>query len=144
MPFCLAYVPNCNDPSKFSDRQVYADSVDPDQTPVPSGFTMFAILSASFWLITSKNDPDQEWWLQFFLYSNWLGKLEESRHEKGVFMRKQRRSNREADQCLCLRNTVRTIHLLPKFEISSLFPSSVAEQPGLCWSWSETPKTVFS
>ena len=36
-------------------------SVDPDQTPVPSGFTMFAILSASFWLIMSKNDPDKEW-----------------------------------------------------------------------------------
>ena len=30
MPFCLAQVPNCNDPSKFSDRQVYANSVDPD------------------------------------------------------------------------------------------------------------------
>ena len=54
--------------------------------------------------------------------------------KKAVFlhMRKQRRSNREADQRLCIRNTVRTIHLLPKFEISSLFPSSVAEQPGLC------------
>ena len=63
-------MPNCYDPSKFSDRQVYANSVDPDQTPVPLGFTMFAILSASFWLIMSKNDPDQEWWLQFFLYSN--------------------------------------------------------------------------
>ena len=54
MPFCLAQVPNCNDPSKFSDRQVYANSLDPDQTPIPSGFTMFAILSASFWLIMSK------------------------------------------------------------------------------------------
>ena len=32
MPFCLVQVPNCNDPSKFSDRQVYANSVDPDQT----------------------------------------------------------------------------------------------------------------
>ena len=63
-------MPNCNDPSKFSDRQAYANSVDPDQTPVPSGFAMFAILSASFWLIMSKNDPDQEWCLQFFLYSN--------------------------------------------------------------------------
>ena len=63
-------MPNCNDPSKFSDRQVYANSVDPDKTPVPSGFTVFAILSASFWLIMSKNDPDQEWCLQFFLYSN--------------------------------------------------------------------------
>ena len=61
MPLYLAQVPNCNDPSKFSDRQVYANSVDPDQTPIPSGFTMFAILSASFWLIMSKNDPDQGW-----------------------------------------------------------------------------------
>ena len=60
-------MPNCNDP-KFSDRQVDANSVDPDKTPAPSGFTMFAILSASFWLIMSKNDPDQEWWLQFFSY----------------------------------------------------------------------------
>ena len=50
-------MPNCNDPSKFSDRQVYANSEDPDQTPVPSGFTMFAILSASFWLIMSKKIP---------------------------------------------------------------------------------------
>ena len=63
-------MPNCNDPSKFSDRQAYANSVDPDQTPVPAGFAIIAILSASFWLIMSKNDPDQEWWLQFFLYSN--------------------------------------------------------------------------
>ena len=69
MHFCLAQVPNCNDP-KFSDRQVYANSVGPDQTPVPSGFTMFANRSASFLLIMSKNDLDQEWWLQFFLYSN--------------------------------------------------------------------------
>ena len=60
-----------------------------------------------------------------------------------LHMRKQRRSNREADQRLCFRNTVRTIHILPKFEISSLFLSSVAEQPGLCWTWSETPKTGF-
>ena len=58
-------------------------------------------------------------------------------------MRKQRRRNHEADQRLCFRNTVRTIHLLPKFEISSLFPSSVAEQPGLCWTLSDTPKTGF-
>ena len=41
----------CNDP-KFSDRQVYANSVDPDQTAsrgaVWSGSTLLAILSASF------------------------------------------------------------------------------------------------
>ena len=51
--------------------------------------------------------------------------------KKALFlrMRKQKRSNREADQRLCFRNTVRTIYLLPKFEISSLFPSSAAEQP---------------
>ena len=49
-------MPDCNDP-KFSDRQVYANSVDPDQIPVPSGFIMFAILSASFWLIMSKMIP---------------------------------------------------------------------------------------
>ena len=46
-------------------------------------------------------------------------------------------------QRLCFRNTVGTIHLLHKFEISSLFPSSVAEQPCLCWTWPETPKTGF-
>ena len=67
MPFCLAQVPNCNEPSKFSDKHVYANSVDADQTPVSSGFTMFAIVSASFWRIMSKNDPDQDWWLQLFL-----------------------------------------------------------------------------
>ena len=38
-----------------------------------------------------------------------------------LHMRKQRRSNREADQRLCFRNTVRTIHLLPKFEIQASF-----------------------
>ena len=60
-----------------------------------------------------------------------------------LHMRKQRRSNRKTDQRLCFRNTVRTIHLLSKFEISSLSPSSVAEQPGLYLTWSETRKTGF-
>ena len=36
-----------------------------------------------------------------------------------------------------------TIPLLPKSEISSLYPSSVAVRPGLCGTWSETPKTIF-
>ena len=41
-----------NDP-KFSDRYVWANSADPDQTgAVWSGSTLFAILSASFGLIT--------------------------------------------------------------------------------------------
>ena len=36
-----------------------------------------------------------------------------------------------------------TILLLPKYEISILYQSSVAVQPGLCRTWSETPKTGF-
>ena len=52
-------------------------------------------------------------------------------------------SNREADQRLCFCYTDSTTPLLPKSEISSLQPSSVAVQPGLCRTWSETPKTGF-
>ena len=51
--------------------------------------------------------------------------------------------DREADQRLCFRYTDSTITVLPKYEISSLLPSSVAVQPGLCRTWSETPKTGF-
>ena len=51
--------------------------------------------------------------------------------------------NKDADQCLCFRYMDSTIPLLPKSEISSLQPSSVAVQPGLCRTWSETPKTSF-
>ena len=51
--------------------------------------------------------------------------------------------NREADQRLCFRYTDSTISLLPKYEISSLQPSSVTVQPGLCGTWSETTKTGF-
>ena len=54
----------------------------------------------------------------------------------------QLRGDRKADQCLCFRYTDSTIPLLPKSEISSLKLSSVAVQPGLCGTWSETP--VFS
>ena len=53
------------------------------------------------------------------------------------------RGNREADQRLCFRYIVGTIPLLSKSEISSLNASSVAVQPGLCQTWSETPKTGF-
>ena len=71
--------------------------------------------------------------------------LNEPRYEKTGFlhMRKQRRSNREADQRLCFRYTDSTIHLLPKYEISSIWPSCVVVQPGLSGTWSETPKTGF-
>ena len=48
----------------------------------------------------------------------------------------QLRGNREADQRLCFRYTDSTIPLLSKSEISSLQPSSVAVQPGLCRTWS--------
>ena len=55
----------------------------------------------------------------------------------------QLRGNREADQRLCFRYIDSTIPLLSKSGISSLWPSSVAVQPGLCRTWSETPKTGF-
>ena len=55
----------------------------------------------------------------------------------------QLRGNREADQRLCFRYMDNTIPLLPKSEISSLWLSPVAVQPGLCQTWSETPKTGF-
>ena len=48
---------------------------------------------------------------------------------------------READLRLCFRYTDSKIPLPIKSEISSLKASSVAVQPGLCRSWSETPKT---
>ena len=36
-----------------------------------------------------------------------------------------------------------TIALLPQSQISSLYPSSVSVQLGLCLTWSETLKTGF-
>ena len=53
----------------------------------------------------------------------------------------QLHGDREADQRICFRYTDSTIPLLPKYEISSLQQSSVAVQPGLCGTWSETQKT---
>ena len=55
----------------------------------------------------------------------------------------QLHSKREADQHLCFRYIYSMIPLLSKSEISSLQPSSVVVQPGLCRTWSETPKTGF-
>ena len=55
----------------------------------------------------------------------------------------QLRHNGKADQCLCFCYTDSTIPQLPKSEISSIQPSSVVVQPGLCQTWSETPKTGF-
>ena len=55
----------------------------------------------------------------------------------------QLRGNRVADQRLCFRYMDSTIPLLPKSEISSLYLSSMAVQPGLCRTWSGTLKTCF-
>ena len=55
----------------------------------------------------------------------------------------QLRGDREADQRLCCRYTDTTIPILHKYEISSLQTSCVVIQPGLCRTWSETPKTGF-
>ena len=56
----------------------------------------------------------------------------------------QLRGNREADQRLCFRYIDSTIPLLPIYEISSLQPSSVAIQPGLCRDLVGNPKDRFS
>ena len=55
----------------------------------------------------------------------------------------QLRGNREADQRLCFRYTDSTISLLLKSGISSSLLFSELVQPGLCRTWSETPKTGF-
>ena len=55
----------------------------------------------------------------------------------------QLRANRAADQRLCFHYMDSTIPLLPKSEISSLQQSSVAVQPGLCWTWSKALRTGF-
>ena len=52
--------------------------------------------------------------------------------------------NCEADLRLCLRYTDSTIPILPKSESSSLLPSSVAVQPGLRRTGSETRTFVVS
>ena len=56
----------------------------------------------------------------------------------------QLRGNREADQRLCFHYTDSTVPLLPKSEISCLLLSSVAVQPGLCRTRSETRTLIFS
>ena len=53
--------------------------------------------------------------------------------------------NCAAIMCLCFRyiHVDSTIPLPPKSEISTIYPSSVVVQPGLCRTWSETPETDF-
>ena len=71
----------------------------------------------------------------------------EPRHEKTNILHNkdadQLHGNREADQRLCFHYIDSTIPLLSKSEISSLLPSSVIAQLGLCQTWLETSKTGF-
>ena len=53
-------------------------------------------------------------------------------------------SNCEADQCLCFRYMDSTIPLISKSKISSLQPSYVLVQLGLCQTCSKTTLLVFS
>ena len=55
----------------------------------------------------------------------------------------QLHSNCKADQRLCFRYTDSAIPLLFKSKISSLYPSSVTVQPGLCWMWTKTQNVGF-
>ena len=69
----------------------------------------------------------------------------EQHHEKTCCENKgadQQCCNRAADQHLCFRSIDSSIPL-SKSKISNLLPSSVVVQPGLCWTWSETPKMGF-
>ena len=70
-----------------------------------------------------------------------FGRMNEPCHEKTGFwhMRKQRLSTFVFATWI-----VRSFfYLNPKFQAASTEPSSVAVQPGLCRTWSETPKTGF-
>ena len=51
--------------------------------------------------------------------------------------------NCQADQLLCLCYRDSTVSLLPKSRISSIQPSPLAVQPGLCLTWLETKKAGF-
>ena len=55
----------------------------------------------------------------------------------------QLRGYREAEQRLCFRYIDSTIPLLSKSDFSSLLSTSVAVQPGLCRTRSETRMLVF-
>ena len=57
----------------------------------------------------------------------------------------QLHGNKAADgQCLCIGNIDSMIPQLPKSEISSLKPSSVVVQPGLCRTWTESLKIFLT
>ena len=81
-PLPVRHLPAYHNVPKFSDRQVWANSADPDQTAprgaVWSGSTLVAIPSASFGCITlRKRDLVQllEWLQHIFGVSEYLGNL---------------------------------------------------------------------
>ena len=55
----------------------------------------------------------------------------------------QLRSDCEAESTFVFATQIEKIPLLPKFEISSFYPSSVAAKAGLCQTWSEILMTGF-
>ena len=55
----------------------------------------------------------------------------------------QKQSICAADHSLCFRYTDSAAPLLPEPEILRLYPFSLAVQPGLCLTWSETPIKRF-
>ena len=74
----------------------------------------------------------------------------EPRHEKNLFL--PYANNKGADQPAHPRSLISTfvvrsldsiISVVSVSEISSLYLASVAEQAGLCLTWSQTPKTGF-
>ena len=88
-------------------------------------------------------------WLETLKTSHDQAHLSRIMRKPAIFICKnndadQLRGNREADQHLCFSCTDCTIPLLPKSEISSHQPFSVVVQPGLCGTWSATPKPVYS
>ena len=66
------------------------------------------------------------------------------RREKTGFLHMRKHRRRSADQRLCFRYTDSTIPLLPKSEISSFYPSSVAVQPSCIGPGRKPRKPVFS
>ena len=93
-------------------------------------------------------------WIDFFNILSWpsayaynlFQMIIEPRHEKTNILHKDTdklHGYSEADQPLCFRYIDSTIPLLSKSKISSLYPSFVAVQPGLCGTRSKTPKTGF-
>ena len=101
-----------------------------------------------FWAFLSREYSDQPWHLSNHLYCP---------HEMSRVVRKpafcicenkgadQLRGNREADQRLCFRIIDSTITLLPKYDISSLYPSYAVVQPGpFVWDLVGNPEDRFS